>query len=200
MVAAGLEAVCPTLARGIAATRRVEVVRSYTGSVSATAARAAEAVKLLAPLLLLVAIGCAAGAVWLSPDRRRTVVWLGAGAVLARLLVIVGWEVGRALESSTVTAPRQRWAAAVWNAFLGDLRTAGRILAGGGAVVAAAAASLIRPVQLDVPLRRAAAWAAASWQNACRPARPRGSTRRSICERRLNTGPAAPVEIWTTWR
>src|SRR5919197_513110 len=51
-------------------------------------------------------------------------------------------------------------AGAVWDAFLGDLRTIAWIVAGSGAVVAAAAASLIRPVALGEPLRRAAAWVA----------------------------------------
>ena len=44
------------------------------------------------------------------------------------------------------------WAAA-WDAFLGDLRTAGWVIAGAGAVIAAAAASLVRPVALEEPLR-----------------------------------------------
>ena len=49
-------------------------------------------------------------------------------------------------------------AGAVWDAFLGDLRTAAWILAGSGAVVAAAAASLIKPVDIREPLRRVAGW------------------------------------------
>ncbi|TML05964.1 MAG: hypothetical protein E6G41_08930 [Actinobacteria bacterium] len=57
------------------------------------------------------------------------------------------------------TTSRERDAVgAVWDAFLKDLHTAAWILAASGAVVAAAAASLIRPVDIDVPLRRAAAW------------------------------------------
>ena len=82
MVAAGLEAVQPSLARRIDTTRRVEVVRRDIGSVTATAARAAEGIKVLALLLLLLAVGCAAGAIWLSADRRRTVVQLGVGAAI----------------------------------------------------------------------------------------------------------------------
>ena len=58
--------------------------------------------------------------------------------------------------SAASSGPEDRAAAgAVWDAFLGDLRTAAWILAGAGAVVAAAAASLIRPVDLGEPLRRA---------------------------------------------
>ena len=60
--------------------------------------------------------------------------------------------------STRSTAPTRAAAVgAVWDAFLGDLRTAAWILAGSGAVVAAAAASLIRPVDARAPLRRAAA-------------------------------------------
>ena len=159
MVAAGLEVVQPSLAGRIETTRRVEVVRRDLGSVSATAARAADAIKLLAPLLLLVAVLCAAGAIWLSGDRRQTVVRLAVGAVVAGVLVVVGFDVARAVAVGQVEGSDARDAVgAVWDAFLRDLHTAGWILAGSGAIVAAAAASLIRPVELNAPLRRAAAW------------------------------------------
>src|SRR5262249_24835952 len=66
-----------------------------------------------------------------------------------------------------IADPEDRAAAkAVWNAFLGDLRTAGWILAASGAIAAAAAASMIRPIELDEPLRRV--WGAISTE----PARP----------------------------
>ena len=156
MVAAGLEVVQPSLARRIDTTRRVEVVRRNIGSVSATAARVADTIKLLAPLLLLLAIGCAAAALWLSPDRRRTVVRLGVGTAVAGLLLIVACDVGRAVAVGHFDGPDARAAAgAVWDAFLRDLHTAAWILAGSGAIVAAAASSLIRPVEINAPLRRA---------------------------------------------
>jgi hypothetical protein len=67
----------------------------------------------------------------------------------------------RSLAIDGVEGPENRAAAgAVWDAFLGDLRTAAWILAGSGAVIAAAAASLIRPVDVREPLRRLAAWLA----------------------------------------
>jgi hypothetical protein len=159
MVAAGLEAVQPSLARRVEATRRVEVLRRDIGEVNATAARTADTIRLLAPLLLLVAILCAAGALWLSADRRRTVVRLAVGAAVGGLLLIVAYDVARSLAVGQVGGPEARAAVgAVWDAFLEDLHTAAWILAGSGAVVAAAAASLIRPVELDAPLRRAGAW------------------------------------------
>src|SRR5918997_3774067 len=68
MVAAGLEVVRPALAERVDTTRRIEVVRRDIDSASADAVRAADAIRLLAPLLLLVAVLCAAGALWLSAD------------------------------------------------------------------------------------------------------------------------------------
>src|SRR3954470_3559335 len=89
MVAAALEAVRPSLARRIQTTTKVKVVRRDIGSFSATAARAADTIKLVAALLLLLALGCAVGAIWLSVDRRRTFVHLGVGAAIGGLLLVV---------------------------------------------------------------------------------------------------------------
>ena len=159
LVAAGLEAVQPTLARRMKTTQRVEVVRRDIGSVSTKAARTADTVRLLAPLLLLLAILAAAAAVYLSADRRRTVVHLGFGMAVAGTVLVVGLGIARSVVIDDVSGPESRAAVrAVWDAFLKDLRTAGWIVAGAGTVVAAAAASLIRPVNIDAPLRRFAAW------------------------------------------
>src|SRR5204862_5850063 len=99
------------------------------------------------------------GALWLSQDRRRTVVELGIGAAAGGIILVVAYGVARSIAIDHVDGPDNRAAAgAVWDAFLGDLRTAAWILAGSGAVVAAAAASLIKPVDLGEPLRRAGAW------------------------------------------
>jgi hypothetical protein len=77
IAAAALEVVQPSLADRVRTTGRVELVRRDIGTVSATTARAADTVRLLAWAFLLVAVACAAGAVWLARDRRRTVVRLG---------------------------------------------------------------------------------------------------------------------------
>ena len=55
---------------------------------------------------------------------------------------------GRAGRRRRATPMSARGGRAIWDAFLGDLRTAAWLMAGCGAVVAAAAASLIRPVDL----------------------------------------------------
>jgi hypothetical protein len=161
MVAAALDVVQPSLARRIETTQKLEVIRRDVGSANATLVRAADTIKLLAPLLLVVAVLCATGAIWLSAERRRTVVRLGAGAAVGGLVLVVAWDVARTVAVGHVDGADAREAVgAVWDAFLRDLQTAAWILAGCGAVVAAAAASLIRPVELGAPLRRAAGWIA----------------------------------------
>ena len=159
LVAAGLEAIRPALARQIEDTGSVQIITRDIGSVSGDAARAAETVRLLAWVLSLAAVLLAAAALVLSTDRRRTAVHLGIGAALAGVAVVIGLRVGRGAVTDGVDGADARAAAgAVWDAFLGDLRSAAWIVAGSGAVIAAAAASLIRPVDIDAPLRHAGAW------------------------------------------
>lgn len=169
IVASALEVVRPSLAQRVDATDRVELVRRDIGSVSATAADVTATVRLLAWLLFALAVAAAAGALWLAADRRRTVVGLGIGIgiAVAGVVLVVALDVARSVVIGDVSGPETRAAVgAIWDEFLHDLHTAAWILAGCGAVVAAAAASLIRPVDLTAPLRRAAAWVVAE------PARP----------------------------
>src|SRR4051794_8674082 len=157
VVAAGLEALRPSLARKVERIGRVKLIRRDIGTASATAARAAETVTVLAWGLLVVALVLAAGALALSPDRRRTSVQLGVGVAVGGALVVVACAIGRSVALDQLAVPEERAAAgAVWDAFLTDLRTAGWILAASGAIVAASAASLIRPVDIGEPLRVAA--------------------------------------------
>src|SRR4051794_12389600 len=157
VVAAGLEALRPSLARKVERIGRVKLIRRDIGTASATAARAAETVTVLAWGLLVVALVLAAGALALSPDRRRTSVQLGVGVAVGGALVVVACAIGRSVALDQLAVPEERAAAgAVWDAFLGDLRTAGWIVAASGAIVAASAASLIRPVDIGEPLRVAA--------------------------------------------
>jgi hypothetical protein len=191
MAAAALEVVRPSLARRVETTRRVEVVRRDIGSISATAGRVADTIRLLAPVLLLVAIILAAWAIWLSADRRRTVVQLGIAAAIGGLLLVVAADVGRAVVVDQVDGADARAAVrAVWDAFLGDLRNAAWILAGSGAVVAAAAASLIRPVELNAPLRRAAGWIAAE------PPRPALRVLRGVASLQSGCSSCSPATLF----
>jgi hypothetical protein len=161
VLAAALERVRPSLARRVDSTGRVAVLERDVGALSGDLARLAERVRLLAFLLLAVSLALVATALAVSRDRRRTVVELGAGVAAAGVLLVVAYGVARSLALGRVEGLEDRAAAgAVWDAFLGDLRAAAWVLAGSGAVIAAAAASLIRPVDVREPLRRAAGWMA----------------------------------------
>jgi hypothetical protein len=161
VLGSALQAVRPSVARKVETTGTVEVVRRDLGSIGGDLARIGDRIRSLALLLLVLSVVLVAGALIASPDRRRTVVGLGVGAAVGGVLLLVALGVVRSLAVDQVEGPEARAAAAaVWDAFLGDLRTATWILAGSGAVIAAAAASLIRPVDLREPLRRAAGWLA----------------------------------------
>ena len=167
VVAAALRVLRPSLATEVRGTGDVELLERRASAASAAAMDAARTVRLLTVLLAGLALACAAGALRLAPDRRAGVVRLGAGVAISGVVLAVALVAGRALAAAQAGDPDARAAVrAIWDAFLGDLRTAAWLMAGCGAVVAAAAASLIRPVDLDEPLRRAARAIAAE------PARP----------------------------
>ena len=102
-----------------------------------------------------------AGALIVAPDKRATVIELGLGAAAAGGLLVVAYAIARTAVVDQLESPEEQAAArAVWDAFLGDLRTEAWILAGSGAVIAAAASSLIKPLPFGEPLRVAGAWLA----------------------------------------
>ena len=159
VLAAALEQVRPELARKLQSTERVELVERNIGSLSATLANIAERVQLLAVLLLVLSLVLVAGALLLAPDRRQAAVELGVAVAAAGVLLVVAYSVARSLAVDHVDGPDEQAAArAVWDAFLGDLRTAAWILAACGVVVAAAAASLIEPRPFGEPLRVVGRW------------------------------------------
>jgi hypothetical protein len=161
VLGAALEGLRPSLARKVQSTGRVALVQRDVGSLSATLARLGDRIRALALLLLALSLVLVAGALAVSNDRRRTVAELGIGAAGAGVLLVVVYGVVRSLAIRHVEGPEDQAAAgAVWDAFLGDLRTAAWVLAGSGAVIAAAATSLIRPIDLREPLRRVVGWVA----------------------------------------
>ncbi|HET8822886.1 MAG TPA: hypothetical protein VFM57_15180 [Thermoleophilaceae bacterium] len=159
LLAAALQQLRPSLAAKVESTGRAEVLRRDIGAVTGDLARVADKVRLLSVILLVLSILLAAAALAIAPDRRGTVVELGVGIAAGGVVLIVAYAVARSLALDPLEQPQDRAAAgAVWDAFLGDLRTASLILAGSGAVIAASAASMLKPVDIGPPLRRAAAW------------------------------------------
>jgi hypothetical protein len=165
VAAAALERLRPKLAERLRADDTVELASRDIGTLSATVAHETARIRWLSVLLTLLVVAVAAAAVALAPDRRRAVVDLAVGAVVAGVVTVVALWVLRSIAIGHVEgAEEQAAAGAVWDAFLGDLRTAGWIVAGLGAVVAAAASSLIRPADAGEPLR--VAWRAVTTEPA----------------------------------
>jgi hypothetical protein len=161
VLAAALQEVRPELARDLQSTERVEILKENIGSLSATLADISERVQILAILLILLSLLFVAGALFVSPDRRDTVIELGLGAAAAGGVLIVAYAIVRSSVTNNLDTPEEQAAArAVWDAFLGDLRTEAWILAGAGAVVAAAASSIVKPLPFGHPVRAAGAWLA----------------------------------------
>jgi hypothetical protein len=159
VLAAALEKLKPSLADQVARTGSVSLGSRDIGEVGGELARIADTVKVVALVLAIAGLALIAAAIWVAPDRRRAVTELGIGAVVAGVLVVVVLGIARSIAVHRLDdLDEQAAAGAIWDAFLGDLRNTAWILAASGAVVAAAAASLIRPLELGEPLRRAGAW------------------------------------------
>jgi hypothetical protein len=104
-------------------------------------------------------------------DLRLAAIVLAVLTLAAALALRSAWRIGTALAAAGVVVAiavsvgklivRGRYGAVgagVYEAYFGDLRTAGFVAAGFGAVVAAAARSLIRPLELEEPLLAAYRW------------------------------------------
>ena len=131
-----------------------------SASVGGDLARLADDVRFLALLLLvatLAARGRSAGAL---ADRRRTVVELGVGAAARRASSLSSPTASRARSRSTRSTARRPAPRRARSGTRSSATCARRLGSSpaSGAVVAAAAASLIRPVDIGEPLRRAAGW------------------------------------------
>ena len=157
VLAGAVQAVRPELADDLRRAEDVSLLTRDAGPVAGDAVRAADRIRLLAWLLLAVAVASVAGALALSRDRRATTVALGGAVAVGGLVLVVLYAFGRSVALGSVEGTQQRdAAAAVWDAFLADLRAAAWVLAGSGAVVAAAAASLLRPLDVGAIVRGAA--------------------------------------------
>jgi hypothetical protein len=159
VLAGALQAVRPDLAKQVRADDRVNVLDARLGAVTADAVRVGDDVRLAFLVFFVLALACAGGAIALARDRRRACSQLGIGVAAAGVVLVVGLAVGRSLVAGSFDGTDEQAAArAVWDAFLGDLRTAAWILTVSGVVVAAAAASLIKPIEVEPWLSRLAGW------------------------------------------
>jgi len=151
-----LQALRPQLAKQVPGGVDIEIAEINPPAWLADAAHVAGDVEALAWVLLVLALILAAAALFVSPDRRRTVMQIGVAIVICGVVGVVALSAVRAILLTRVDEPGTRDAAeAIWHAFLGDLTKTLYLLAAIGAVIAAAASSLLRPVDIGAPLRRA---------------------------------------------
>ncbi len=95
-----------------------------------------------ATLLIILTAALALLALLVSPERRRTMIGLGAGICVSGLLAAGAYLGGRELVLSQFSSEEARTAAgATWDVFLGGLEALGFGLAAGGAAVAAVTVS-----------------------------------------------------------
>ena len=156
-----LEAIQPKLAKRIPADRSIALVDGEMPGWAADLARVADAARWLPILLLILGAAFAVGAARLAGDSRAGILRTGVAMTICAALALVALRGVEAVVLGGIDEQEGRDAASgVFDAFLGDLRTALLLLAGAGAVIAAAASSLLRPVDIRGQLERA--WEVAS--------------------------------------
>lgn len=107
-----------------------------------TAQTATKTLKALSVLLTIVALALLAGAVWLAPDRRRMLFWVGMGAIGAGLVVLIARRASGnyLIDALTDDVPDvQPAAAAVWGITTQLLKNIGISLIAYGAAIGLAA-------------------------------------------------------------
>jgi hypothetical protein len=168
----GLRTVAPKLAKQLpkdASARLNDVVESKTAlALVATA----EDVRLLGLVLPALALVLLAGAAWVDRDRRRSLLTVAVAVAVAMGVGLALLLVGRALTLGQVPDEFRDAGAAVWDAYLGGLRT-WLILALGAALLLAAAVSTSRRIDAADPLR----WIGAALG---RPASPAARAARAV--------------------
>ena len=123
----------PGLATEIEAREGSRWSSATLGSATGDLVRLARDVRVLAYVLALLAVAAAAARCALAADRRRAASRLGVAIAVAGVVIVVVEAVAGALVLDRFGDPDARAAAAaVWDAYLGDLRTTGWLLAGAG--------------------------------------------------------------------
>ena len=145
----------PDLAKEIERNTSTKVLDSKPPEWLLGLARVAQGFHDLAVLLIVLAVLCAAAALLLSLDRRGTVTLGGVSLAVGAALLVIVYQLARSILLGRISEPDLRAAAgAVWDAFLLDLRSALLVAAAAGVLVAAAARSMLRPVDVEDPVRR----------------------------------------------
>lgn len=134
VLAAVLQQLDPAAARAVQSAQIVLLSRNI-GSFAASIAHAAKTIRWLWVLFAALFLACAAVAVAISRPRRRAIRRLAVGIAGVGVLLFIGLLVGRRIAIGQVEGADARAAVgAVWDAYLGGLRTASLLLAAIGVV------------------------------------------------------------------
>jgi hypothetical protein len=96
-----------------------------------------------AALLLILTIALIVLALVVTPERRRTLIRLGLGALVSGLVVVALYLLGRELVVNQFSGQDAQTAArALWSGYLSGIELPALLVAGGGLVVTVAAAAL----------------------------------------------------------
>ncbi|MGO9751466.1 MAG: hypothetical protein ACLP8S_04630 [Solirubrobacteraceae bacterium] len=134
-----VERFAPGAAQGIGTQRAATLLSWRPGGGVLELMRIARRVASIAWLPAVLAVLAAAGALGISPSRRRTGQQLGLGLVLGGLAVVAVVTVGRAVTEQAAPAGAGDAVGALWWSFFGGLRVQALVLAAAGAICAAAA-------------------------------------------------------------
>jgi hypothetical protein len=156
LLSSALEQFAPDVAKQLPVDFSAKLDAGETALNSIQLANAADAFERYAWIFGLLTAALLAGGIALAPRRTRAIVHAGISIAVAGAIIAIAYQIGRSAVLGRFSAPDDRAAAgAVWDAFLLDLRTWALIALAAGTVVAAAAASVLRPVDVRVPMRRA---------------------------------------------
>jgi hypothetical protein len=146
----------PKLAKRIPHGLNSTLVKLGKGGWATDVAQAIESVRVLGLILPAFGLLALAGSVGIAPERRRSVIRLGAGLAVVGLigvaaLFVIETLIARGIESETNRGAFE----AIWGAFLDPLRNSYLVIGGFGVIAASAAASALRPGEHGALLRRA---------------------------------------------
>ena len=143
-VASTIRSRSPQLADVVSRVGTITVLDVPIPSTAATAIHDLATVGRDSSLLIVFSVAMVCLALLLSPDRRRTLVGLGLGAVVSGLLGPRSTSSVVNCRQRVLDAVRSTAARAAWSVYLGGLESSGLVLAGLGALVAVVAV-LLRP-------------------------------------------------------
>jgi hypothetical protein len=155
LLSSALEQFAPDVAAQLPVDFSAKLDAGETALNSVQAASAAHEVERYAWIFGIFTVLLLTAGIALAPRRTRAIVHAGISVAVAGAILVIAYQIGRGVLLGRFSSPEDRAAAgAIWDAFLLDLRTWSLVALAAGTIIAAAAASILRPVDVRVPLRR----------------------------------------------